>query len=284
MSIIDSFTGNTAMTPQQAVQSKQAVFIQMTPNELMMVLFLCILGAVMLTWIFSILYKILIAKRFPYDITLKYVINGRCIVKQTKARIRYRKGETEMFIFKGGFFKNLKAPIPPEKTVEILGNGRMYVKGYVRKTDNVVWAEDNIQWEGINPIGKDENGNDVYANTIDEKIQPITQQHRSLWFDEMRKAERDKVQRLGQILLALAPFLMIIIIFVMVLVFWKDITNPIIQAETLQKQMKELDIKIIDKLNVMYKIQNGSVLTPYDRTVFNDTEQNRFNSQPQVLT
>jgi hypothetical protein len=283
MGIWDSITGNNVKSTSEVVQQKSQVLVQMTQNDFMMILFFVALAVGVLAWIFSIVYKVYISKRFPYDVTLKYIVNDRCIVKQTKARVKYRKGESEIFVFKGGIFKKLSAPIPPEKSIEILSSGRMYIKGYVRKNDNIVWAEDTIKWESLKSIGTDKDGKEIYPNSIDEKIQPITQQHRALWFDEMRKAERDKTRKLSELLLAIAPLLMVMIIFIMVIIFWKDITNPIIKAEELQKEMKELDIKIIDKLNVLYKIQNGTQLTLYDRTVFNDTDENRFNSQ-QVIS
>lgn len=284
MSFLDSLTGNNVKSASEVVQQKSSVVLQMTQNDLMMIIFFVALSVAVLAWIIVLVYKIYINKRFPFDITLKYVINGRCLVKQTKARIMIRKNDTDLFTFKGRIFKTLKAPLPPEKAVEILSSGRMYLKGYVIETDNVVWAEDTLNWLNNKIEVKSAEGKVVGYKSIVEEIQPITQQQRSNWFNEMRKAERDNKKKLSEIFLALAPLLMVLIIFVMVIIFWKDITNPIIKAEALQKEMKELDIKIIDKLNVLYKIQNGTKLNAYEMGVFNDTEENRFNSQPQVLT
>lgn len=268
--IISSAGSALGIGGQKAAVQASANIIQMKTSDFISMIIIVAMLAISLTAIILYVYRnVYIPKRFNYDVKLEYLTkDGRVIVRNTKGRIKYDRKEPHEFRFKGSFYRHLHAPLPPDNVKEIKAEGRVDVVGRVLNDQDVIWLERKLD-------------KDKLKDTV-QQIQPITQEQRSSWVNQNRKAERDKVWSIGQLLMQMLPFILLIVVMVILFVFWKQITAPSIQALDLHREIKSLDIKIIDKLNVLYKIQNGSKLTPYDMTVFNDTEENRFNSVQKI--
>lgn len=250
-----------------AVQSN---LIMMQPNDFMTIILIVAFLAIAATAMVIFVYRnSWIPKRWPFDVKLEYVTQDKKrVIRNTNGRIIYDRAEPNEFRIKGGKYKHLHVPIPPDNCKEIKAEGRYDIVGIVLDDDNVVWTQRRIEIDKI--------------KAAESNIEPISQNQRANWVNQNRKAERDKVTSLGALIMQMLPFILLIIVMCILFIFWKNITTPSIQAIQAEKELKDVDLRIIDKLNVLYKIQNGSVLTPYDQTVFNDTFENRFNSQPVV--
>lgn len=264
LSIVGLGGGSTSatQTAPKAIQQTIPNMVNMPLNDFLMILFLVSIAVWIIAVMFSYIYrKVIIPKMYEFDVTLKYVTNGRVIIRETMGRIKNEKPDSSKFKLKGSYFKNLTVPVPLPDAIDVISSGRKYIRGYVLD-DHVVWATEQI--EKLN------------LDSVIEKIEPLTQEERSNWVNQNRKAERDKINSIGQIIMQFLPYLILIVIIVLMAVFWNKFTDPMIKAGNIQLEIQKTQIELIDKLTVFYKIEYGIPLNSTDRALFNVTNYTKY--------
>jgi hypothetical protein len=100
-------------------------------------------------------------------------------------------------------------PIAPPDAVHMTNKGKLSVEAYFTPEGQYKYVRDN----GISP--------DLSAN-----FEPVTTEDREFYVNELAESEKYRKVSIWDRLAQFAPMIALMMIFVMMLVFWEDITRP----------------------------------------------------------
>lgn len=121
-------------------------------------------------------------------------------------------------------------PIPPKDAIHLTKRGKYSVEVYYTQEKEYKYIKD---------AGIDD-------NTI-KGFKPLTTQDREFYANEMREAERYRKKQLWEIIEKLAPYMVMLMMFILFLVFYQDIAAPSIEMQNIAKSTVERVGQITDK-------------------------------------
>lgn len=197
-------------------------------------------------WITSILAVGLLVtitfvfKGYKHRIIIKELRNGSKSVIEDKFKIkRDRDGAV--------WWRTLKTKLrivpPPDKVREITKKGRIFVQGYLLDGETFVPAYDSLDAT-----------DDKRIKEIVDAMQPYTTEERAIMVNQHVKSERDKRKSIGEMIAAAAPYMAIILILAVFMIFWKEAVQPIqeigdsiLAADKERIEMNKVFVQTMDK-------------------------------------
>ena len=148
---------------------------------------------------------------FKIRITIRDVANNRKIIRYDKGRIV--KTKTGKYYFQ--FLKaKRKIEAPKDSCYEIDKKGKKQILFYyVSEDDSFVPIEDKFDYQ-------------TYKSDNFKTIEPFTSNQREGLMYEWREAESYKKKKLGEQLLALAPYFILILILAVFMIFFENVVQP----------------------------------------------------------
>lgn len=159
-------------------------------------------GAVIFLPIFVIMWWM----SFRHIVTLRVITRNGKYIRRMFARSKKIKGTNYWQV--RVLFRRVLYPAPPPQAIDITKKGRFYAEANVTEENpqEPVWLIDTNKEYGA--------------------FEPFTTQERALYAQMMEEAESHRHKSIGDILLSIAPYMVMFLMFVMLLVFFEDIVKP----------------------------------------------------------
>jgi len=188
-------------------------------------------GSVAATGIFFIVYF------FVYNIKVRVRIKTQSYDYVLDKRGRLAKdredGVNKLHIF---MFKVKRMPAPPQEAVGISKKGKQVI-------------EVEVNEEGLSRY--------IIKNTATKRFEAWNSNDQQFYINEQKKADARKKKTLADIILQLAPIFAITIMFVCLLIFWKDVMQPFTSrmdaSEAFQLEISEKQLEITTMLKEIIK-------------------------------
>jgi len=188
-------------------------------------------GSVAATGIFLIVYF------FVYNIKVRVRIKTQSYDYVLDKRGRLAKdredGVNKLHIF---MFKVKRMPAPPQEAVGISKKGKQVI-------------EVEVNEEGLSRY--------IIKNTATKRFEAWNSNDQQFYINEQKKADARKKKTLADIILQLAPIFAITIMFVCLLIFWKDVMQPFTSrmdaSEAFQLEISEKQLEITTMLKEIIK-------------------------------
>lgn len=158
---------------------------------------------------------------FKHRVRVKHSIRGRTVIIEDKARIVKDKNGSMWWKF---LKTRLKVSPPPSEAIDIGRKGRFFTEGYLLEDGRFVWRIDDFDSQSF----KDDAGV-KYDKSFTGKYHFFTSKERALLANEVVEAQQYKKRKFLDVLVAIAPYLAIIIIFVLFLVFFDSVVSPAVE-------------------------------------------------------
>lgn len=209
---------------------------------------LLILGiAVILVFVWYIL-------SFKHKVRVKKIVKGRVLIIDDKARVVKKDGVTWWKLAK---LKQKVSP-PPDEAIDITRKGKLVTEAYMTKDNRLVWINNVMDVEGF----KEE------LDAMDGDYRMFTGEERALYAQELREAEAYKKNSIAQMLTAAAPYIAIIMIFVLFLLFFGRVMEPanemgasLVRAAEAQRETHSLLRDIIQNRETVL-LENNTGIPP----------------------
>lgn len=173
-----------------------------------------ILWLLLIIGIAGIVGLVLYLMSFKHKVRVRKIVKGRTIIIDDKAKII--KGKDGEFWWR--FLKTkLKVTSPPDEAVDIGKKGKLVTEGYLIKDGRFIWRTDTLKEEEIFEAVDSVKG--------DHKL--FTSEERALYAKELKDSEAYKKKKISDLLVAAAPYIAIIMIFALFLIFFGEVINPI---------------------------------------------------------
>lgn len=215
---------------------------------------------------FRQLYKSI---KYPIDVILKEVVNDRTITHFTSARVK-KSSDGDSIKFWSYRFNKYSALLPKDDSFEIkqrrLFDGNRLLQGYIVNNQTIVWAVDRKKFDGAVQHWDDSSvekkkcsveGCNSYRTVLHEatekmycikhfphpvfdSIEPYRQEHRMMFMSQDRKAAKREGFSVEKAIYMGSGLLVMIIVLVIVVAFWGDITQPQIKKQELKNQELQL--------------------------------------------
>ena len=150
---------------------------------------------------------------FKHKVRIKKIVKGRTIVIDDKARERRDKDGAIWWIFLKTKIKTLS---PPDEAIDINKRGKLLTEGYLIKDGRFIWRVDTLKEDEILKASDSVKG--------DHKL--FTSEERALYAKEIRDSEKYKKKSISDLLVAAAPYIAIIMIFALFLIFFNEVVAP----------------------------------------------------------
>lgn len=226
--------GNSGEQELRREEKEKMVFIEQIMTTAIVILCVVLTGAVTMFIVMETKYK--------HRITIKECVGGKKRIINDKFRIK--KDAT------GIWWKTRKtrALIPENlEAAEVTTKGKIYVEYYLLDGGTYVPAVDKFDpYTG------------AMEKTISNHMQPMTTSQRSLYLEQVKKAERDKKKSISEIVQAAIPYAVLIIILVCIMVFWGEFMQPAIDATEQFESVSENLVSVTDRLDSM--INNKEII------------------------
>lgn len=183
-------------------------------------------------WVLALLLISLIIFGFFWFMSYKHKVRIRKVVGNGKSIIiddlaREVKGENGLVWWKL-LKSNLKIMPPPTEAVDIGKKGKTYAEAYWLDKERFIWKNNDFNIKDFQDEQK------IY---VDQGVNAVfTDQERSLYMAEVKEAETYKKKKLGELLVAAAPYITIIIIFTLFLIFFNDVVQPSVEMAQLIRE------------------------------------------------
>lgn len=201
-------------------------------------------GIVILIFI-TIIILIYVIRQYKHKFRVRELTGGKTRIIDDKAREIKDEGVLKWKLLS----RRHIIPVPPSDVIHITKNGSLSVEAYFTQTGEYKYVKDN----GIN-------------NEMLDNFHALSTQDREFYTNEMRKAEEYKKKGIWDILRDSLPFIAILLIFILMLVFWEDIAKP--------------GITIVEKAGEIAKSQEETARilrdTIQNRQTINNKEINNF--------
>lgn len=186
-----------------------------------------VIGAV---WLFMYINS------FKIKVIIRDVANNRKIIRYDKGRIV--KTKTGKYFFQLLKSKR-KIEAPKDSCYEIDKKGKkQIIFYYVSEDDSFVPVEDKFNYQD-------------YKTSNFQTIEPFTSNQREGLMYEFREAENYKKKKLGEQLLALAPYFILVLILAVFMIFFENVVKP---TSDLALAMKDVAVKMEESLAHMENI------------------------------
>jgi len=194
---------------------------------------------------------------YKHKIVIKESVNGSKRVIHDKFKEQRDKDGSVWWVLQK---TKKRLPPAPLNCVEIDSKGRFYAQYYRLDGDTYVPAMDSFD------ANKDE------IKDLIDKMQPYSQQERSLMVNQHTKAQRDKKKTIGEMLVTAAPYIAIVMILVCFLLFFNDAVKPMKEvgdkyvtvADKLDHAITKLDAVIHDRA---YWLEDENLVTDGDNVL-----------------
>ena len=176
------------------------------------------LGTVIL-WLLLVVLILAIAglgwylSTFKHKVRVRKIVKGRTITIDDKARETKDKDGAIWWVFLKTKIKTLS---PPDEAVDISKRGKLITEGYLIKDGRFIWRVDTLKEDEIIKATDSVRG--------DHKL--FTSEERALYAKEIRDSEKYKKKSISDLLVAAAPYIAIIMIFALFLIFFGEVVAP----------------------------------------------------------
>lgn len=183
-------------------------------------------------------------KKYKHNIIIKNSINGAKLV--TKDRFKVIKKPDGAIWWKLQKIKKEILPAP-QTCVEVDNKGNMFVQYYRLDGDTFLPSKDSFDY----------NDEDITKEII-SKVQPYTTEERAIMVNQHVKAMRNKTSTLGEKILQAVPYMAVVMILLIFMIFFNDAVKPIHEvgdqfssvASSLSNTTASLDNIFHDKVHV----------------------------------
>lgn len=190
-------------------------------------------------------------KKYKHTIVLRRKTKGDTdLVWIDKYYVKKQKGEPEKIVLKR---LREKKPLPPESAKDIGEKGQEYCEAYIADTGELKWIHREHKPESINFDAIDTDDKEFYLN---EYIHAVN----------LYKNKKGIMDLIAQNL----PFIFLFLMFVMVLVFWEDVTRPMASMANTNAATAEKISIAVDKIDQVIN----------DRQTLADDQVNRPDEAP----
>ena len=210
------------------------------------------------TWIFSLsiiglLIFIFINKmKYKHQVIIKKVSNGMILTDFDKACEVVKEDGTIWWKIEK---RKALIPPPPNECIEINKKGKFVAQFYQIDGGEYVPAKDGFDLKDVDETTK-----------IIKKIQPYTASQRQMMVSQHIKSKRNEKVGIGQLIAQAMPFIAVIMIVVLFMIFFGDAVQPMIDvgdkfiavADNLAEATDKLDGIINDRVY----INGGEVASP----------------------
>jgi len=208
----------------------------MTTIMVILIVTACLLLATLIIWFIWSL------KAYNYTIILRDKNNNRTIIRQTRGRIKRKRGHADKFVFWDRQFKHIVAPIPTDEAIEINDKGRKYVEGYLLDDREIKWIKDTKNSESL-------------AKEV-ETLHPLTQEQRILHLHHYKRSQGMKGFQWSQWLPTIASMAFVLVIIISFLIFFGDVVEPVNEAIKNANNMQKTNTEFIKEVkDLKYMIQ-----------------------------
>lgn len=166
--------------------------------------------------IVAVLFGIFYFMSFKHRVRVKKSVRGRVIVIDDKARV-LKNGEWLLLRTK------IKVCAPPDEAIDINKKGKYICEGVLLEDNRFVWRIDEFDAEKF----KGQEEKDLISFKSNNRH--FSSSERSALAQEVVEAQQYRKKKLLDILGAVAPYLAIIIIFVLFLVFFDNVVTPAVE-------------------------------------------------------
>lgn len=149
---------------------------------------------------------------FKHKVRVRRIIKGRTYIIDDRAKEFKIDGAIWWKLLK----TKIKTTAPPEEAIDITKKGKLVVEAYLTKDDQLIWRTDRQTTEGFTETLKSADG--------DYRV--FSSEERALYINELREAETYKKKKISDLLVAAAPYIAIILIFVCFLIFFNEVVAP----------------------------------------------------------
>jgi hypothetical protein len=185
----------------------------------------------------GILYMVMFYMQFKIRTVIRETANGRTIINtKEKARVFRNKNGVPMWQFWGSTFKfkKINVPIPESSYIDIDSKGRKFCEFFKTPDGNHI------------PVRAD-------PNKLGEiEFMPFNTEQRNALVMEYRESEAYKRKKWSDTLLQMAPYIIILLILVVFMIFYNDTVAPTIK-------LGEQNVKISEQ-NMEIQKQNSLVI------------------------
>lgn len=172
-----------------------------------------ILWLIALIAISAIIGLLIYLMSFKHRVRIRKIVKGRTIIIEDKAKeVRGKDGEYWWKFLK----TKIKVTSPPDEAIDIGKKGKLMTEGYWIKDGRFIWRTDILKEEEIIEAADSVKG--------DHKL--FTSEERALYAKELKDSEAYKKKKISDLLVAAAPYIAIIMIFALFLIFFGEVISP----------------------------------------------------------
>lgn len=158
----------------------------------------------------------------------KMVSDGKKKVMFDKCRYLKDKEGVEWFKF---LYLRKKVRLPPSEAIEIMASGKEFLECYLTETGEISWAKDNT---------KELKG-----------IEPFTTEDRQVLQYQFYKAHLEGGVNWKDLIIPIVGIMALVIIIVCLLIFYKDMGEPLLAMADKVNLNTDKQIQLMDKMNIM---------------------------------
>lgn len=178
----------------------------------------------------GIVWLILWWTSFKFRVRIREIVNGRTIISEDRAkRIKDRNGTYWWKLRK----LRTKMPEPPSECIDINKKGKKILELFRADDGSFIPISVNFDYTKWK---KEE-----FDSKKVEAFKPFSSNQRTMYVHELRESETYKKKKLGEVLMALAPYIAVVLILVVFMLFFGEVVKPIGSlSEGLTEASKEL--------------------------------------------
>lgn len=217
-----------------------------------------VLWGLILTCMVALIWIVVSILRFKHRIRVRIITGSKKFIKDDKFRVVSSKdGKRYIKLMK----RKDKLPLPPPESIDLmvtLLGTKMCVEAYYTEEGEYKYIkesnnnEDLKKWWSLAGSQKTEKGTYAYIsdqNTHVPSFAPLDTDQRLLLIDHIAKANQRRGITWAQYVPLIASGAILIIIFVLTLAFWEDITAPSLEAQKVHLKIVEEQKNLIEAID-----------------------------------
>jgi len=193
-------------------------------------------------------------KQYRYSVKLRILENDRFVYYEDIARVVKEDGASFWYIKK----LKEKAIVPPGNATIVRAGGGWIAEGFYDRNAGIIWGRDELSVDEFKKFIKNidpEQRNKTSG--INKTFQPMTSTQRALQSHQVTKAALRMGQNIWQVLWQVLPAFLMIVIFALILIFWKDVAAPVISLQNSNAEISKLNAGIQQQNLRMYQMLTG---------------------------
>lgn len=173
-----------------------------------------IMWLIVLVGFMGIIAWLIYMMTFKVRVRIRSIVNGRTMIYDVKAKpIRENDGRI-YWKLQRKVLKYNKMPSPPDDAIDIDKKGRKVFEVYLTEDGSFIPIKDNFNLERYKA------GHDSF--------QPFTTQQRALLINEFKESDAYKRKKIGDLMVAAAPYIAIVLILAIFMLFFGEVVQPTI--------------------------------------------------------